>query len=270
MTRERRKILRYVYAGIDARRDIEGIEAEALEIGEKDPGQAERFYGNRAGRRHGVWCAREAVDRSRKRSARWWPGDADRRRLRRLAIPTTGRASAARPATATSSRRRSLTAARWSGTRADYGGQVPRLEVSAGLAHIVATYKLARLYADPPYWESECDAWAELYGEDVVIRWYTKRATQMHTAAERLLTDLGKADSGFWHDGCETTEQHVARDAQVSAAVCRPAGPLHPPQARRRSQDRHGDPLHPRPRGSRRRHRGRLAGRHAENYVYFI
>ncbi len=31
----------------------------------------------------------------------------------------------------------------------------------------------------------------------------------MHSASERLHVDLGKSDSGFWHDGCETTEKHI-------------------------------------------------------------
>jgi hypothetical protein len=54
---------------------------------------------------------------------------------------------------------------------ANFGGQVPRLEVSAGLDHIMSTYKVARVYADPPYWATEIDSWAEQYGDKVVIRW---------------------------------------------------------------------------------------------------
>jgi hypothetical protein len=90
-----------------------------------------------------------------------------------------------------------------------FGGQVPRLEVMAGLDHIMTTWKVARAYFDPPYWESECDAAAEKYGDKVVIRWYTRRVVQMHAAAERLLTDVTKAESTFTHDGCEWTAMHV-------------------------------------------------------------
>ena len=32
----------------------------------------------------------------------------------------------------------------------------------------------------------------------------------MHAAAERLVTDVAKRDSGFTHDACEWTAQHVA------------------------------------------------------------
>ncbi len=205
--RERRKILEYVYAGSD-HVDLAGIDAEALELMEKDPGQAERFYGNRALSGHGVWCVPE----------RW----TSRAKPRDLVEPRT-QVVVGFDGSDTDD---------WTGFRcetrdgyqftptfpdgkpmiwdpAKTGGQVPRTEVSAGMAHIMATYRVARMYGDPPYWESEMDAWAELYGEDVVIRWYTKRPTQMHSASERLHVDLGKSDSGFWHDGCETTEKHI-------------------------------------------------------------
>lgn len=52
--RERRKILRYVYAGAE-HINIDSIEAEALEIMETDPAQAERFFGNRLVRGKGSW-----------------------------------------------------------------------------------------------------------------------------------------------------------------------------------------------------------------------
>mgnify|MGYP000968296856 FL=1 len=204
--RERRKILAFVYQGID-HIVIPSIDAEAMEIGEKDPGQAERFYGSRALSGRGVWCVPK----------RW------KDRARPRAVPAGALVTAGFDGSDTDD---------WTGFRcetregyqftpkfpdgrlmiwdpASFGGKVPRAEVSAGLAHIVATYQLVRLYGDPPYWESEMDAWAELYGEDRIIRWYTKRATQMHAAAERLHVDLGKADSEFWHDGCETTRLHV-------------------------------------------------------------
>lgn len=52
--RERRKILEYVYAGA-SHIQIPSIEAEALELMETDPTQAERFFGNRLVRGAGSW-----------------------------------------------------------------------------------------------------------------------------------------------------------------------------------------------------------------------
>lgn len=214
---ERRKILTFVYQGID-HIVIPSIEAEALEIGEKDPGQAERFYGSRALSGHGIWCTPERWNsRAKPREVASkvqvvggfdgsdtddWTGF---RLETREGYQFTPKFPDGRPMI-------------WN--PAAHGGQVPRGEVSAGLAHIVATYHLVRLYGDPPYWESEMDAWAELYDDEVnnkhrIIRWYTKRATQMHSAAERLHVDLGKSGSEFWHDGCEFTKAHVEATHKV-------------------------------------------------------
>lgn len=207
VARDRKKILQWVYQGA-AHIDLRGIEAEALEIMEKDPGQAERFYGNRTVAGMGTWCAREEWDL----------------RARPQAVPAGTQVVVAFDGSdvddwtgfrAMTKDGYQFTPAFLDGTRmiwnpAETGGQVPRLEVSAGLAHIMATYKVARGYFDPPYWESECDAWAAEYGEAVIVRWYTRRVTQMHAAAERLLTDIHKQDSGFTHDGCEITAQHVS------------------------------------------------------------
>lgn len=112
---------------------------------------------------------------------------------------------------------------------AEWGGQVPRLEVSAAMDELMRRFQVVRVYADPPYWESEIDDWAARYGEKRVVRWYTNRIVQMYAACERLLTDVTKAGSGFGHDGCEDTSEHVgnARKAARLADryVLRKAGP---------------------------------------------
>ena len=51
---ERKKIHRYVYAG-STHVDLDAIEAEAAELLERDPAQAERFFGNRIVHGHGSW-----------------------------------------------------------------------------------------------------------------------------------------------------------------------------------------------------------------------
>lgn len=206
MARERRKILEYVYRG-STHVDLDSIEAEALELMEKDPGQAERFYGNRVVAGLGTWCAPEQwAARAQPREVAPgtpvvvgfdgsdvddWTGFRCETRDGYQFTPTfaDGRPMIWDPA--------------------DFGGQVPRLEVAAALDHIMATFKVARVYCDPPYWTTEVDSWAEKYGESVVMRWYTQRDKPMHAAAERLLTDVHKKDSTFTHDGCEITGQHI-------------------------------------------------------------
>jgi hypothetical protein len=204
---DRLKILEFNYSG-SPHVPVTQVLAEAEELAETDPGQAERFYGNRIVAGLGTWIAREPWDlRAKPRAVK--PGE-------QVVVGFDG-----------------SDVDDWTGFRcetrdgyqftptfpdgspmvwnpADTGGQVPRLEVSAGMDHIMSTYKVARAYLDPPYWESECDAWAERYGEKVILRWYTRRVVQMHAAAERLLTDVHKKDSAFVHDGCEIAGAHVA------------------------------------------------------------
>lgn len=208
--RERHKIHVYVY-GDSPWVDPKSIDAEAAEFMETDPAQAERFYGNRVVQTLGSWCSIEA-----------WG---------KRAVPSAERVQPP-PGTQVVTGFDGSDVDDWTGFRCEtrdgyqftptfpdgrpmiwnparFGGQVPRLEVMAGLDHIMTTWKVARAYFDPPYWESECDAAAERYGDKVVLRWYTRRVVQMHAAAERLLTDVTKADSTFTHDGCESTAMHV-------------------------------------------------------------
>lgn len=213
---ERRKILVYNYAG-SPHASIDLIEAEAAELAEKDPGQAERFYGNRIVAGLGAWCVGDS-----------WRDRGDRREIGKktqivfgLDGSDTDDWTVIRAETQDGhqftprygpDRRKTI----WN--PADFGGQVPRLEVDAAFDELMKYFDVIRAYVDPPYWESEIDAWAARYGEKRVVRFETYRPVQMHAAAERLLTDVNKADSGFTHDECEITEAHV-RNARKAARL---------------------------------------------------
>jgi hypothetical protein len=212
--RQRRKIHTFVYAG-SGHVDLDAIEAEAAELMETDPAQAERFYGNRIVSGNDAWMdpakwetkAKPRTVRPGTRVVGGFDGsDLDDHTAIRLETldgyqftPVYGPDK--RPTV-------------WD--PADYGGQVPRLEVRAAMDEVMETYQMVRLYADPPYWVSEVADWAEKYGEKVVVRWYTNRTVQMHAACESLKTDVVKADSTFTHDGCPITTAHVG-NARASA-----------------------------------------------------
>lgn len=205
---DRRKIIQVNYVGAP-HVPTEQVEAEAAEINETDPGQAERFYGNRIVAGLGHWCNREAWDlRAEPRS--------DLGKKPQVVVGFDG-----------------SDVDDWTGLRcqtqdgyqftpafadgrpmiwdpSEFGGQVPRLEVDAAVASLFSSFDVVRMYCDPPYWSTEIDAWADKYGKERVARWTTFRPTQMHGAAERLLTDVHKKDSGFTHDGCEVTGRHIA------------------------------------------------------------
>jgi hypothetical protein len=224
---ERRKIHQHVYAG-STHIDLDAIEGEAAELMEKEPAEAERFFGNRIVAGAGTWLSRDRWDS--RASYREVPdgiqvvlgfdgSDIDDWTAIRaetldgyqftpvyssLELPTV-----------------------WN--PAEWGGQVPRLEVHAAVDELMRRYQVVRMYCDPPYWETEVDTWADRYGEKRVTRWWTNRIVQMHAACERLITDVTKADTEFTHDGCEDTSAHIghARRAarQADRYVLRKAAP---------------------------------------------
>ncbi|MGW3711415.1 hypothetical protein ACWDN6_14865 [Streptomyces albogriseolus] len=205
--RQRRKIHAIVYAG-SSHVDLDAIEAEAAELMEHDPAQAERFYGNRVVSGTTAWL--DGVK---------WQARAKPRTVKPRTT-VVGGFDGSDIDDHTGIRLETLDGYQFTPTYgpdrlptvwdpADYGGQVPRLEVQAAMDEVMRTYNVVLLYADPPYWESEVDAWAEKYGERKVIRWYTRRVVQMHAAAERLKTDVTKKDTAFTHDGCPITAGHV-------------------------------------------------------------
>lgn len=216
---ERRKIHRWVYRYSlrenGGHIDLDSIDAEAAELLEKSPAEAERFFGNRIVSGSGSWLDHSA-----------WAKRAAKAAVPERAMIVLGfdgsdvddwtaiRAETADGYQFTPTYGPDARPTIWN--PADYGGQVPRLEVDAAVDELMRRYNVIRMYCDPPYWETEVDTWAERHGEKKVIRWHTRRPVQMHEAAERLKTDVIKADSGFTHDGCEMTSAHVA-NARASA-----------------------------------------------------
>jgi hypothetical protein len=220
---ERRRALRYAYgdsmtakAGSPVKPwvNIDRIDGEAMEIAEKDPGQAIRYYWNIPDAGQGAWLDGEKWD------ARAKPRDVE-------------------PGTAVVMALDGSDVDDWTGIRlecedgyqftptygdgvpafwnpAEHSGQVPRLEVNTAVEWLFEHFTVVRFYVDPPYWETEADTWAERFGDKRVLRWETYRPVQMHAAAERMVTDVTKVDSTFHHDGCPTTSTHV-KNARKSA-----------------------------------------------------
>jgi phage terminase large subunit-like protein len=83
--------------------------------------------------------------------------------------------------------------------------EVPAGSVEAALARAMELYRVERLYADPPLWQTEIDEWARLYGA-VVQRFPTSRI-RMTTAVERFRTDVGAGV--VHHDGDERLSRHI-------------------------------------------------------------
>lgn len=219
--RERRRALKAVY-GDSWWVDLDRIDAEAEELSERDPVQAERFFFNRIVATADAWLDGEV-----------WDSRAEPRDIRdgeRIVLGFDGaqyddwtgfRAETLDPAgyqfTPTYGKDRRPCV--WD--PADFGGEIPRSEVDTALAELMSKYDVVRVYADPPYWQSEIDAWAAEYGDKRVLPWETRRDLQMHAALERIVTDI--YDGSLSHDGCKLTAVHVRnakKDRRRNGLVC--------------------------------------------------
>lgn len=208
---ERRKAIRIAYGDSLAPKgwvDLDRIDGEAVEIAEKDPGQATRFYLNIPDAGSGTWLD---GDKWRARTA---PREVPAGTPVVMALDgsdvddwTALRCETQDGYQFTPRHGSDRLPCIWN--PAEHSGQVPRLEVLAAIYEQFERLVVVRLYCDPPYWETEVDELAARYGDKRVLRWETYRTAQMHAAAERLVTDVVKTDSGFSHDGCKITKVHV-------------------------------------------------------------
>jgi hypothetical protein len=214
---ERRKIHRHVYEDALRERgghiDLDSIEAEAVDLLERDPAQAERFFANRVVMGQGSWLP----------IGLWESTELDR------PVPPPGAMVCASFDGSdvddwTAIRLETLDGHQFTPTYADgrptiwnpaeWGGRIPRGEVHAAVDHIFRTYRVLRMYCDPRDWQSEIETWGLEHGEDVVVEWATYRAVQMHAALERTVTDL--TTKALTHDGCPITALHVGNARKLA------------------------------------------------------
>ena len=86
--------------------------------------------------------------------------------------------------------------------------EVPRGEVNAAVEAAFGTWQVWRMYCDPPEWTSEIASWAGMYGDKVVVEWWTRRIMAMAQAiAAYRDAMLGGAIS---HDGDAVLASHIA------------------------------------------------------------
>ena len=204
--RERRKIHEFVYAG-SPWVDLNAIEAEAAELLETDPTQAERFFGNRLVQGLGSYMPEPLWDATS--SPRPEPPAGTR-----VALGFDG----SRSHDWTALRVETVDGYRFTPTYgpddrptywdpAEWEGRIPRGEVKAAVAELFERYSVARFYIDPRHWETQADEWALEHGEDVVVLWPTNKTDRMFEALSRFLEDT--AEGATTHDGDATAKVHA-------------------------------------------------------------
>jgi hypothetical protein len=87
------------------------------------------------------------------------------------------------------------------------GWRIPRLEVHEKLAWAMDYYDVGLMLADPAKWQSEIEAWALEYGEEVVVIFDTNQPSRMARACDRWLT--ANAEGSRTHDDEATANDHV-------------------------------------------------------------
>ncbi|MCW2757967.1 MAG: hypothetical protein JWO46_1713 [Nocardioidaceae bacterium] len=95
----------------------------------------------------------------------------------------------------------------------EWGGRIPRDQVDMAMDELFERYQVARVYADPPRWETDLERWILKHGEKHVIPWETYRTRQMHAALERFMVDL--AEKRITQDGCPLTALAMAAARKI-------------------------------------------------------
>lgn len=209
---DRRKIFEFNY-GSSPWVVIDSIERAAVALMEKNPREAERFFGNRVVAGSGAWMDMSAF----------------RARVEARVVPEGSKVTVGFDGSDyedwTVIRAETLDGFQWTPRfvatgqpmiwdPARHGGVIPREQVLAGIHELFDRFDVQRMYADPWRWETDID---RLGGEfpGKVFRWPTNKEVRMHAALERLRTDVVTEDSGWSHDDCQVTEAHFRNAVEV-------------------------------------------------------
>lgn len=85
--------------------------------------------------------------------------------------------------------------------------RVPTQEVDDCVKSLFAQYRVIRMYADPPYWQSWLAKWAGEFGDKVVCEWWTNRRRHMSVALESF--DTAIQEGAITHDGNADLARHI-------------------------------------------------------------
>jgi phage terminase large subunit-like protein len=106
------------------------------------------------------------------------------------------------------------------------GWSVPEDEVSAKIAEAFKYFKVWRLYADPPYWETTVDKWAGEFTEERVIKWATNQESRMGPAVRAYANALRDGDVS--HGGDDRFSRHIGATYRRTVNVRNDKGEYEP------------------------------------------
>jgi phage terminase large subunit-like protein len=85
--------------------------------------------------------------------------------------------------------------------------EVPAGEVNEAVAQAFGTWQVWRMYADPPYWETQVAEWAGKYGEKRVVEWWTNRVKAIAYAVKGFNSAITSGD--LLHSGDAGLTRHI-------------------------------------------------------------
>lgn len=184
--RERRKILKHAYSGAPWV-DLDRIEADCDRLAKKgDPGQAERFFGNRivaaadAAFDAGRWAELRSEDSGIARGRKVTIGFDGARHRDSTGIVVTDIETGVQLVVGVWERPKHL--------HPDDDWEVDESEVSAAFDACFELWDVWRAYCDPPHWNSTVDEWAGRHvdrkGVSKVHAWWTNRRRPMAFALQ--------------------------------------------------------------------------------------
>lgn len=222
---ERRKIHRFVYGDVlksnGGHVDLDSIEGEAFKLLQRDPAQAERFFGNKivygqgAWLKEGLWASHAWAKKHGKprpypprgtQVCKGFDGSLNND-WTAISLETVDGYQFT-PVYGPDKRPCYWNPVEWPGE------EIPRGEVRAAWDEIHSYFRVERGYYDPEDWESEIDALALAHGEKHVIIWRTNRVAAMYDAIRRFETDL--VTGAITQDGCRQTDIQFANARKVA------------------------------------------------------
>jgi phage terminase large subunit-like protein len=80
-------------------------------------------------------------------------------------------------------------------------------EVDQCVGELFSRYHVARMYCDPPKWESWIAKWAGQHDDKVVVEWWTNRTKPMAHAIRAFIAAMKSGE--IQHDGNRRLQQHI-------------------------------------------------------------
>jgi hypothetical protein len=207
---ERRKIHDHVYEGC-AWIDLDGIEGEAAELILTDPGNAERFFGNRPVAGAGVAFDLDVV-KSRKASTVVSPKSI-------IVVGVDGALLDDALALVATDVKTGFTWPLAIIERPGNAGDDYKHDQSiadGALTEAMETYVVWRVYIDDQWIDSLVEKWKNRYGDKRIIVWRTNRPRNMAWAVRELEQAIGDGTWSYNGDGVLTTHFGNAQKAPVN------------------------------------------------------